>query len=76
MNILFAFGEVKPTIRIPIVIVTPMYKINTHTAVAVGCVDQHEYSLMKILYIHIMIINKKRESNTMVLDSLEDSSFF
>jgi hypothetical protein len=49
-NILFIFGEVKQTINTSIVITMQINTANTHTAVAVRCVDQYEYSLIKIQY--------------------------
>jgi hypothetical protein len=42
------FGEVKQTINIPTIIDRLVKRLNAHTAVAVGCVDQQEYSLIKI----------------------------
>jgi hypothetical protein len=42
------FGEVKQTINIPIIIDRLVKRPNAPTAVAVRCLDQQEYSLMKI----------------------------
>jgi hypothetical protein len=59
-NILVAFGAVKQTTNIPTVIARVVKRANEPTAVAVGCLDQHEYSLINnILY--IMMIEKKRK---------------
>ncbi len=48
-NILVSF-VVKITINTPRTIAIIVNKENAHTAVAVGCPDQHEYSLIKILF--------------------------
>ncbi len=69
-----AFGEVKQTINIPIVITKPVKRADAPTAVAVWCLDQQEYSLMKTLFIYIMMIVKERKRYTKVLDSLDLSS--
>ncbi len=74
-NLPVAFGEVRQTTNTPTIIARLVKKANAPTAVAVGCVDHHEYSLMKILYIYIMMIQKNRKRYTKVLDSLEISSF-
>ena len=59
-NIPVAFGAVKQTINTPIVIARLVKRANEPTAVAVRCLDQHEYSLINnILY--IMMIEKKRK---------------
>jgi hypothetical protein len=44
-NIPFVFDEVKETVIIPTNIARLMSRIDTPTAVAVGYVDQQEYSL-------------------------------
>ncbi len=51
-NLPVAFGEVRQTTNTPTVITRLVKKANAPTAVAVRCVDQHEYSLMKILYVY------------------------
>jgi len=50
-NILVGFGEVKQTFNTPTTITILVNIVNAFTAVAVRCVDQQEYSLMKTLYI-------------------------
>jgi hypothetical protein len=46
-HILVSF-VVKQTVNIPTTITRLVNTETTHTAVAIGCVDQHEYSLIKI----------------------------
>ncbi len=49
-NILVSF-VVNQTVNTPTTIARLVNTENAHTAVSVGCVDQHEYSLIKILFI-------------------------
>ena len=61
-NIPVAFGAVKQTTNIPRVIARLIKRTNEPTAVAVRCLDQHEYSLVNnILY---MMIMRRQEQST------------
>jgi hypothetical protein len=42
------FGEVKQTINIPTIVDRLVKRLNAPKAFAVGCLDQQEYSLIKI----------------------------
>ena len=46
-NIPLAFGEVRQTSNTPTIIARIVKRANAPTAVAVRCLDQHEYSLMR-----------------------------
>ncbi len=48
------FGEVRQTINIPIAIARHMDRTDILTAVAVRCIDQQEYSLLKRLFMYIV----------------------
>lgn len=47
-NIPLAPGEVKQIVNIPVVIVRIIKRANVPRTVVDRCLDQHEYSLMKI----------------------------
>jgi hypothetical protein len=51
-NILVDFGEVKQTVNTPTTITILKNIANAPTAVAIGCLDQQEYSLKKTLYLN------------------------
>jgi hypothetical protein len=57
---------------IPTIIVIIVNKTNIPTNVSVGCIDHHEYSLIKYLNVELI---KKINKYTKLLDSLEISSF-
>jgi len=56
-----AFGEVRQTVNTPTSIVRIMKRMNTPIDVSLGCVDQQEYSLMKILFIYSNDRKEKKE---------------
>jgi hypothetical protein len=60
----------------PIVIARHMDRTDIPTIVVVRCVDQKEYSLMKILFVYIIIVEAEAKKYTKVLDSLASSLFF
>ncbi len=59
-NILVSF-VVNQTVNTPTTITRLVNTENAPTAVAVGCLDQHEYSLIKILFILWWMRQKKKK---------------
>jgi hypothetical protein len=52
---------VKQIVNTPTTIARLVNTENTHTAVSVGCLNQHEYSLIKILFILWWMRQKKKK---------------
>lgn len=63
----------RQTIIVPIAIDKAMNRIGIPITIAIGCVDQREYSLFIVLY--FIITEKKRKNFPKVLDLLVFSSF-
>ena len=51
----------------------PVKRTNAPIVVSIGCPDHQENSLMKILFVYIIIVMKKRQGLTKVLVSLASS---